>query len=258
MEKQRLTIDGKTLELVHDQHDSKRPTLIFLHEGLGCIKLWRDFPAQLRATGDYNLLLYNRAGYGQADPADLPRPRDYLHQEALQILPELLRARRIGDHILVGHSDGGSIALLYAGSDVQAPGLLGVVTMAAHVFNEPVCINSLQAARQAYLTTDLRQKLARYHQHVDNAFFGWNDTWLRADFRDWNIEACLPAICVPVLALQGDGDQYGTPAQLEAITAGIGPLAQSRLITACRHAPHLEQPALTLDLMRDFIYSLSD
>lgn len=258
MNKQIVTINGKTLELVHEKVDSNRPTLVFLHEGLGCIRLWREFPAQVRAAGGYNLLLYNRAGYGHSEPADLPRPLNYLHQEALQVLPELLRTLHIGQHILIGHSDGGSIALLYAGSECQVPGLLGLVTIAAHVFNEEICIRSLEAARQAYLTTNLRQKLARYHQVVDNAFWGWNDTWLREDFRSWNIEDCLPAIHVPTLALQGAGDQYGSPAQLEAIVTGIGSLAQSQLLPGCRHAPHLEQPALTLAYIHEFIKSVSD
>ena len=257
MNKQTLTIDRKTVELVYDEVDSSCPTLVFLHEGLGCIRLWREFPAQVRATGAYNLLLYNRAGYGHSDPADLPRPLHYLHVEAVQVLPELLRMLGIGQHILIGHSDGGSIALLYAGSEHRLPGLLGLVTMAAHVFNEEICISSLKAARQAYLTTDLRQKLARYHQDVDNAFWGWNDTWLREEFRNWNIEDCLSAIEVPTLALQGADDQYGSPAQLEAIVTGIGPLAQSQLLPGCRHAPHLEQPEQTLALIRDFIKSVS-
>ena len=224
---------------------------------VGLRRSMAEFPAELAAATNCNLLLYNRAGYGHSDPADLPRPLNYLHREALDVLPALLEELEVGEHILVGHSDGGSIALLHAGSSCQAPGLRGIVTMAAHVFNEEVCIGSLEAARQAYLTTDLRQKLARYHQNVDNAFWGWNDTWLRADFRSWNIEDCLPAIEVPTLALQGADDQYGTPAQLEAIVAGIGPLAQSQLLPGCRHAPHLEQPELTLALIGTFIKSVS-
>ncbi|WP_291424677.1 alpha/beta hydrolase [Deinococcus sp.] len=200
-------IDGKVLEVVHYAGVAPdSPTLVFLHEGLGSVGQWHDFPQRLSHATGCAALVYSRAGYGQSDPVALPRPNRYLHHEGLVVLPDLLRHLGIGHHILIGHSDGGSIALISAGGAPQ-PGLLGVITEAAHVFNEQISYDSVQQTRVAYETTDLRNKLARYHKDVDNAFLGWNDVWLSADFWNWNLEEYLPRIRVPLLVMQGEQDQ---------------------------------------------------
>ncbi|SEJ49539.1 Pimeloyl-ACP methyl ester carboxylesterase [Deinococcus reticulitermitis] len=246
-------IAGIPLEVVwHGPRPAEAPTLVFLHEGLGCVKMWRDFPARLAEAAGCGALVYSRAGYGQSGPATLPRPTRYLHDEGLSVLPELLEALGVRDHIVIGHSDGGSIALIYAGG-APRPGLRGVITEAAHVFNEPLSHASIQAARIAYETTDLRSKLARFHRDVDHAFWGWNGVWLSDDFWTWNIEEYLPRIRVPLLVMQGEDDQYGTPAQVEAICSGAGGPAQKLLLPHCAHTPHREAPEATFTAMHAFV-----
>ena len=250
-----IDIEGNNLEIDYRLTDPQRPTLVFLHEGLGCVRMWRDFPEAVAAATGCNLLVYSRLGYGASDPATLPRTVSYMHHEGLQVLPAVLTKLNVGKHILIGHSDGGSIALINGGG-VPAGNLLGIISEAAHVFNEELSVRSIEAAKVAYQTTNLRQKLARFHAEVDNAFWGWNDIWLHPDFRQWNIEAYLPAINVPVLAIQGLDDQYGTLAQVEAIVTGVGDLAEKCLIADCKHAPHHQQPESTLAAMNTFIRSL--
>ena len=229
------------------------PTLVFLHEGLGSAALWRDFPETLAAATGCGALAYSRLGYGGSDPCPLPRPLSFMHEEAAR-LPALLDAARVRDGVLVGHSDGGSIALIHAGRDPVA-GLRGVVTLAAHVFCEPLSVRSIRAARERYLNGDLRAKLERHHgPNTDCAFWGWNDAWLHPEFALWNIEAVLPQIRVPVLAVQGEDDEYGTPAQLEAIARGAG--ARTLMLPDCGHAPHRDQPERTLAAIGDFVNEL--
>ncbi|MEQ9199782.1 MAG: alpha/beta fold hydrolase, partial [Rhodospirillales bacterium] len=180
------------------------PVLVFLHEGLGCAGLWRDIPDVIAAATGCSALVYSRPGYGNSGPADLPRPARFMHDEALDMLPAVLDHFSIRHAILIGHSDGGSIALIHAGSDLAGDRIRGVVTLAAHVFNEEACRRGIEAARKAYEETDLRDRLARYHgDNVDIAFRGWNDVWLSDGFRDWNIEDILPDIHVPLLVIQG-------------------------------------------------------
>ncbi|MGQ3030345.1 MAG: alpha/beta fold hydrolase [Ferrovibrionaceae bacterium] len=230
-----------------------RPTLVFLHEGLGSISLWRDFPAAVgRATG-CGVLVYSRYGYGNSAPCPLPRPLDYMHVEAREVLPELLDRLAIGPHVLVGHSDGASIALIHAGS-APRPGLIGVAVMAPHVFVEEVATGSIAMARVAWETGDLRDRLARHHADVDTAFRGWNDAWLDPRFRAWNIEEFLPHITVPVLALQGEGDEYGTAAQVETVARVTG--GDLVLLPDCGHSPHRDQPQATLTALSSFINQL--
>lgn len=232
-----------------------RPTLVFLHEGLGSISLWRDFPAEVGRSTGCGVLVYSRYGYGKSGPCPLPRPLDYMHREALDVLPALLAALDIGPHILVGHSDGASIALIHAGSGPR-PGLMGIAVMAPHVFVEPVSIASIAEARRAWDRGELRDRLARHHgANVDAAFLGWNDAWLDPKFLDWNIEAFLPTIAVPVLALQGADDEYGTAAQVETIARVTGgPLV---LIPDCGHSPHRDQPEATRAALSSFINQLA-
>ena len=225
------------------------PTLVLLHEGLGCVALWRDFPARLAAATGCGVLAYSRLGYGGSDPCPLPRPLTYMHDEALEVLPRVLEVTGIRDAVLVGHSDGGSIALIHAGGHAT-PALRGVVTFAAHVFCEELSVTSIDAARRAYAQGDLRAKLARYHDHVDCAFLGWNGAWLDPEFMHWNLEAFLPAIGVPVLAIQGRDDEYGTAAQVEAIVSGCG--AESLFLDDCGHSPQRDREVATLEAVAGF------
>jgi pimeloyl-ACP methyl ester carboxylesterase len=254
-----ITVGGNRLEVAwHGPGPAKAPTLIFLHEGLGCVALWRDFPAKVAAATGCGALVYSRLGYGQSDPCALPRPIRYMHDEGLAVLPALLEVAGIRECILVGHSDGGSIALIYAGG---TPALLlrGVITEAAHVFCEDISVQSIAAIKQPYEQGDLRQKLQKYHgENVDCAFWGWNGAWLHPEFRDWNLEEYLPGIKVPLLAIQGEDDEYGTTAQIEAIARQAGAGAEVVLLPNCGHSPHRDQEAATLQAMTRFIERVLD
>lgn len=228
------------------------PVLVFLHEGLGSIAQWRDFPAALCRAVGLPGLIYDRWGFGGSDPLELPRPRDYLDREAERVLPQVLDACAVNRPVLVGHSDGGSIALLYAAAFPARP--LACITEAAHVFVEPATLTGIRAAAAAWRTGDLPARLARYHGDKTEAVFrGWTETWLRADFRDWNIEARLPAITCPLLVIQGQDDEYGSRAQVEAIVGHSGGPAEAVLVPACGHSPHHQQPAAVLAAMARFI-----
>lgn len=253
MEK-RITVGGKRLEVDWlGPSPAEAPTLIFLHEGLGCIRMWQDFPARLAAATGLGALVYSRTGYGGSDPCELPRPLDYMTDEGLRVLPELIATAGIRDCILIGNSDGGSIAIVYAGGTPAEP-LRGVITMAAHVFCEEISVRSIRQAKVDYETKGLREKLKKYHgDNTDTAFWGWNDAWLHPDFMAWNIEGFLPGIAVPVLAIQGEEDKYGTKDQLDAISRGIGGNVETLMVPNCNHWPHLEQPDLMLRVMTEFI-----
>lgn len=252
-----LRVDHHRLEIDwHGPGPDKAPTLVFLHEGLGCVALWRDFPAKLAAATGCGALVYSRLGYGKSDPCELPRPIRFMHTEGLEGLPRVIAAAGIKACILIGHSDGGSIAIVYAGGTPALP-LRGVITEAAHVFCEQVSVDSIESAKKQYENHDLRQKLFKYHgANTDCAFRGWNDVWLHPDFMAWNIEEYLPGIKVPMLAIQGEDDQYGTPAQIEAIRLKTSPLTKTVLLADCQHAPHVEQEQATLEIMRRFIQKL--
>ena len=227
-----------------------RPTLVFLHEGLGSLAMWKDFPGDLAHATNCNAIVYSRYGYGNSDPLVGPRDVRYMHDEALVALPELMDRLAIERPILVGHSDGASIAIVYAGGsgrDVAA-----LVLMAPHVLVEDISVESIAAAKAAYQTTDLRTKLARYHADVDSAFRGWNDIWLHPDFRRWNIEEYLPRIGCPVLAMQGQDDEYGTMDQLERI-ARQAPDVELLELADCRHSPHRDQPEAVIEAVRRFV-----
>jgi pimeloyl-ACP methyl ester carboxylesterase len=233
---------------------SNRPTLVLLHEGLGSVAMWRDFPGRLAHATGCNALVYSRYGYGNSDPLTTPRPVRYMHDEALIALPELLDSLAIERPILVGHSDGGSIALIHAGSATRP--VAAVVTMAAHVLVEDISVASIAAAKMAFETTDLRAKLARYHADVDSAFWGWNRIWLDPDFRAWNIEAFLPGIACAVLAIQGEDDEYGTMEQMRRIGAQVRDVELVEL-EDCRHSPHKDQPEAVLDVITRFVDRVS-
>ncbi len=235
----------------HGPPPDAAPTLVFLHEGLGCVEMWRDFPSALAAATGTGALVYSRFGYGKSPTIPLPRPLSYMHDEAA-LLPELLRDAKIRDAILVGHSDGGSIALLHAATG--DPRVRGLALEAPHVFCEDVSVASIAAARDAFEGGGLRAGLERYHrENVDVAFRGWNGAWLDPGFRAWNLQSCLPKITVPVLVVQGEDDAYGTLAQVDAIELGVrGPCTRC-VIPGCGHAPHKDRPEATLDAMRTFV-----
>jgi len=250
-----LTVASRRLEYVRIAAARPgRPPLVFLHEGLGSVAMWKDFPERVaRATG-CGALVYSRHGYGRSDPITAPRPVRYMHDEALVTLPELLDALEIERPVLVGHSDGGSIALIHAGGSGRPVG--GLVLLAPHVFVEDLSVASIAAAREAYAATDLGEKLARYHADVDSAFRGWNDVWLHPDFRAWNIEEYLPRIRCPILAIQGQQDPYGTMDQIRRIVRGARavPHVEVHEVEQCGHSAHRDR----LDLVVDAIVGLVD
>jgi pimeloyl-ACP methyl ester carboxylesterase len=227
------------------------PTLVFLHEGLGSASAWRSFPRHLAEKTGCGALVYSRSGYGSSPPAELPRPIAYMHDEAA-ILDDVLADHGVREAILVGHSDGASIALIYAGR-THSGRLQSLILEAPHVFAERIGIDSIAAMKVAYETTDLRQRLGRYHTNVDNAFRGWNDVWLDPRFRAWNIEEFLPAITVPALLIQGTGDEYGTWKQINAIERQVRGPVETLRVPGAGHAPHRDQPELVLDRMSAFV-----
>ena len=231
------------------------PPLVFLHEGLGSISLWRDFPERVAEASGAETLVYSRRGYGESDPIQGARGVDYMHREALDVLPEVLDRLGIVEPILVGHSDGASIALIYAGASGRR--VRGLILEAPHVFVETLTVESIAEATEAYNATSLREKLARHHADVDGAFWGWNDIWLHPDFLRWNIEEYLPAITVPTLVIQGADDEYGTLAQLDAIERGLSGPVERLVLPDCKHSPHRDQAEATLDAMTRFVAGLS-
>ncbi|HYZ16417.1 MAG TPA: alpha/beta hydrolase [Candidatus Acidoferrum sp.] len=222
---------------------------MLLHEGLGSISLWRDVPALLAERTGCGVLAYSRYGYGRSEPLQERREPEYMHHEGRVVLPELLAKLGIERPILLGHSDGASIALLYAAEPASDPRAL--ILMAPHVFVEDLSVSSVAQAKAAYETTDLRAKLARHHDAVDMAFFGWNDIWLDPRFRAWNIEQAVERIRCPVLVIQGEADEYGTSAQLEAIAARIP--CETLLVADAGHSPHRDAPELVLGRVSAFV-----
>jgi pimeloyl-ACP methyl ester carboxylesterase len=227
------------------------PTIVMLHEGLGSAGLWGDFPEKLQAATGAGVLAYSRAGYGASSPVTLPRPLDYMHIEALEVLPELLETIGFRRGLLVGHSDGASIAAIYAGG-IQDHRIRGLALIAPHFVVEDISVASIEAIGKAYQTTDLRAKLARWHKDVDNAFQGWNGAWLDAKFRDWDISDYLAYIRVPVAILQGADDQYGTIRQIEIARQECYCPVDVTIIPGAGHSPHREAPGATLETIAEF------
>jgi pimeloyl-ACP methyl ester carboxylesterase len=231
---------------------AQAPTLVFLHEGLGSVAQWRDFPGQLAKATGFGAFAYSRLGYGHSDPVELPRPLRYMHNEA-GLLPEVLGAVGIKEFVLVGHSDGASIAIIHAGSGRHS-GLKGLILEAPHVFAEQVGLESIEKARQAFLTTDLPQKLAKYHgENLQGAFWGWNRAWLDPGFHSWNLESYLPQIQVPTLVIQGEDDQFGTTKQVEAVRSQVCGPVEVLLVPQCGHSPHRDHPKEVLEAMSRFV-----
>lgn len=247
-----IAVNGKTLEAVcYGPSPDQAPTIVLLHEGLGCVALWRDFPKKLAEAIGFGVFAWSRGGYGQSDPVDLPRPLDYMTREAVDVLPGVLDAIGFKHGILLGHSDGASIAAIYAGS-VEDHRVRGLVLMAPHFFTEEGGLKSIAEAKEAYETGDLRPKLAKYHKDVDNAFRGWNDAWLDPGFKSWNIGEAIDYLRIPVLAIQGVDDQYGTLAQIKEIENRIYSPVDVEILADCKHSPFLEQPEKTLAAICEF------
>jgi len=247
-----IVADGKRLEAVaHGPRPDMAPTIVMLHEGLGCVALWRDFPARLAEATGWGVFAYSRAGYGRSDPVALPRPLDYMSREARSSLPIALEAIGFEQGVLLGHSDGASIATIYAGerSDERVKGL---VLMAPHLFTEEPGLASIAEARRAYETGDLKPRLAKYHAYADNAFRGWNGAWLDPGFKAWNIEDAVTRWRTPALVIQGADDQYGTLKQVRAIEALSPAPVESLILKDCRHSPQIDQPQATLDAVAAF------
>ena len=247
----KLTVSGRCLELLRiSSLDRNAPELVFLHEGLGSVSHWKDFPARVAAATGCPVTVYSRYGSGNSDTLAEPRAVTYMHDEGLVTLPALLKQVGIQKPILVGHSDGASIALIYAGSNDN---ICGLVVLAPHVFVEHLSIQSIAEAKVKFETTNLPEKLARHHRDAVRTFWGWNDIWLDADFRRWNIEEYLPRIACPILAIQGRDDQYGTMAQVEAIVRQAPGPVQVLQLSDCRHSPQRDQADSVLEAITKFV-----
>ncbi len=251
-----LPAGGRQLEYRHwRQPDPRGPPLVLLHEGLGSVAMWKGFPQRVAAHTGCSVFAYSRAGHGRSSPAHLPRTPGYMHPEGLEFLPVVLDFLNAPAVVLLGHSDGASIALIHAGG-VRDPRMQALIVMAPHVFIESMCVEQIARARVAYETGDLRSRLSRYHADVDHVFWGWNDIWLDPAFLAWNIEAYLAEIRVPVLIIQGENDEYGTLAQVHAVRDQVRGGADTLILPDCGHSPHRDQPATTLEGIGRFLHAL--
>ena len=248
-----LAAAGYAIEFERLPGTQDGPTLVLLHEGLGCVGMWRRFPTLLNAATGLPVFSYSRPGYGRSSAIPLPRPLDFHTRDALDVLPPVLDAAGIDDCILIGHSDGASIAVVYAGATRDSR-VRALVLMAPHVLTEDKTVMNIAEARGLFQGTDLRDKLARYHgDNVDCAFWGWCDAWLDADFRRWDITSWLPAIGVPVMTVRGNDDAYNTAVHVGRIAAGVtGPVTRLDL-SDCGHSPHLEQGDKVLAAVAEFV-----
>ncbi|CUH64035.1 acetoin dehydrogenase E2 subunit dihydrolipoyllysine-residue acetyltransferase [Thalassovita gelatinovora] len=247
-----LTAGGKSLEYAcFGPAPDQAPTIVMLHEGLGCLALWRDFPQRVAAATGCGVFVYSRAGYGQSDLADLPRPLDYMTREAVDVLPQVLDGFGFQNGILMGHSDGATIAAIYAGS-VEDFRVRGLILMAPHFFTEDMGLAEISKAKTVFETGELKQKMAKYHRDPENTFRGWNDSWLAPGFKSWNVGEVIDYLRIPVLAIQGRQDQYGTLAQIDEIDSRIYSPLETAILDDCGHSPHFDQPKQTLAAITDF------
>jgi pimeloyl-ACP methyl ester carboxylesterase len=248
-----FAIAGKRIEAAwHGPGPDRAPTLVLLHEGLGSVAMWKEFPQQLAELAGYGVLVYSRFGYGQSDPVELPRPLTYMHQEARDVLPAVLDQAGVRKAILIGHSDGASIATIYAGSrqDFRARGL---VLIAPHFFVEDISVRAIAAVKDAYETGNLRERLAKYHRDVDVAFRGWNRAWLDPRFRHWRIDEHLAYIRVPILIIQGEDDEYGTAAQIAVAQQETYCPVEVLTLADAGHSPQIDRPQDTLAAIGEFV-----
>ena len=248
-----VVVDGKRLETIRYDGDPARPAIVMLHEGLGSISLWRDLPQRLCQRTGCTVVAYSRYGYGRSDVLREKREPDYMHHEGEVVLPALLAQLGIERPVLFGHSDGASIALIYAG--VYPDDVCALVLEAPHVFVEEISVRSIAEAKISHATTELPAKLARHHTDADATFAGWNDIWLDPRFRDWNIESYADRVRVPVLLIQGEADEYGTTAQLDAIVRRI-PNTTTVMAPGAGHSPHRDAPELVVERLASFVEAL--
>jgi pimeloyl-ACP methyl ester carboxylesterase len=245
-----VDVPGGRLELLDLDGDGSARALVLLHEGLGSVGLWRGFPRELHGRTGARTVAFSRFGHGRSDPPPRPRAPTFMHEEAREVLPAVLEVLEIERPVLVGHSDGASIALVYAAEHDVA----GLVLLAPHVFVEDVCIDEIRTMRDAY-ESKLRPRMARHHDDPDVTFRGWCDVWLDPEFRRWTLEPLLPRVTAPTLLIQGRGDRYGTLAQIDATARGISGVAET-LVVDGGHSPHLEQPELVLGALVRFVRRL--
>ncbi len=251
MQTDQLTFEGRRIEYrFAGSAAAGGVDLVMLHEGLGSVSMWRDFPEQLAQATGCRILVYSRHGYGGSSPLDAPRGVNYMHEEARLWLPGILERLEIRRPVLFGHSDGASIALIHSARSESE--VAGIIALAPHVKVEDLTVRSIAAAKTAYMETDLRTRLSRHHRDVDSAFWGWNRIWLDPAFRSWNIEDLLPSIRCPILAIQGEDDEYGTMEQIASI-ARSAPGSRLLALPDCRHSPHRDQPQAVLAAAREFI-----
>lgn len=247
-----IGVDGARLECrCWGPAPATAPTIVLLHEGLGCVAGWKDFPERLSARTGFGVFAYSRAGYGNSDPVSLPRPLDYMTREGMDTLPLVLDRMEFERGILLGHSDGASIATIYAGG-VADYRVRGLVLLAPHFFTEPEGLASIAKAKADFESGDLRARLANTHRDPEMAFRGWNDAWLDPGFRSWNIEESIAYLRIPALAVQGGDDRYGTPAQLDALERGSYAPVDVSVLDNCKHAPHIEQTEATVSVIAEF------
>jgi pimeloyl-ACP methyl ester carboxylesterase len=247
-----VTVRGRELETLEIPGDPARRPLVLLHEGLGSVGLWRGFPRQLSEATGRRTIAFSRFGHGRSPPPPSPRTRRFFHEEALGVLPLVLAQSDAADPILIGHSDGGSIALIHAG---HRP-VTGLVTLAAHVFVEDVSLSAIAEARRAFTDDGLRERMARHHDDPDAAFHGWSDVWLDPAFSTWDLQADAAGVTAPMLVIQGRDDAYGTLAQVQRIAAGVAG-AVTTLILPGGHSPHLEHPADVVEAITAFAAPLA-
>ncbi len=252
-----ITVNGMALECqCHGPPPDQMPTIVMLHEGLGCIDLWRDFPQKISDATGYGVFVYSRPGYGKSDCENLPWHLDYMARHAENILPKVLDKLSLTKFLLLGHSDGASISAIYAGN-IENHRMQGIILLAPHFFTEDICIASIEEATVSFEEGNLREKLEKYHSNPSNCFSGWSQTWLNPAFYSWDITDCIDYFRVPVLVIQGEDDQYGTMRQLDEIAIRCySPLIQLRLEN-CRHSPQFDQADKTIAGISSFCRRLS-
>ncbi|MEZ5932090.1 MAG: alpha/beta hydrolase [Alphaproteobacteria bacterium] len=253
-----LEAGGKSLEWGtfgrapnHGSAPGRGTVIVMLHEGLGCLALWRDFPDKVAAATGLPVFAFSRAGYGRSDPAHLPRPLDYMTREAMSVLPDVLNAVGADRYILLGHSDGATIAAEYAGR-VEDFRVRGLILMAPHFFTEPMGLAAIAEARTAFETGDLKGRMAKYHRDPEATFRGWNDAWLDPGFEAWNVADVIDYLRIPALVIQGRQDQYGTIKQVDEVETRSYAPVDVAMLEDCRHSPHIDQPERTLEAIGEF------
>lgn len=247
-----LKVFDKSIEYLYlSEYAEHDYTIVMLHEGLGSVALWKDFPEQLALQTKCRVFVYSRFGYGKSDKVELPRPISYMHNEGLEVLPQVLDLIEHDKYILLGHSDGASVSIIYTGAKKDER-LKALIVMAPHVSVEKVCIDSIEKSKTLYQDA-IREPLSKYHDDVDNAFWGWNQAWLHPDFIDWNIEEYLSPIEIPVLVIQGADDEYGTINQVDKVCSQVFGKAEKIILPDCKHSPHRDQTELTLEGVSRFI-----